>query len=159
MLKIKLFDYYFSRLPALRFARFNRKYKLSIKEIESISKLSFVMMDTKYNKEMKECHFSGLHRQFMNFSKYPRALRLFYLRRIENLLYDYTWLIDFFKSYYSEYLSDTNINNFAIHILDSCFPMFWDTFRQKIIESLVYSFNLGYVNGTKDTEELTFKGH
>lgn len=158
-LKIRLFDYYFSRLPVLRFATFDGKYRLSIDDINAISNLSFIIMDTKYNNEMKKYKFSGLYEKFMSFSRYPKTLRHFYLHKIDDLLYDYTWLFDFFQSYYPEYLSDNNINNFATYVLESCFPIFWDTFSEKVIESLIVSINFGYINGTKDIQELISKDH
>ncbi len=148
------FDYFFSRLPVLRFTTFDEKYRLSIKEVEDISKVSFIIMDRSYKENFKNYKFSGDYRNFLYYSKFPGFIRQICIEKIDNKVYSDNWLFEKLKQYYPEYLLDCNMNNFSQHALEGCFPMYWDQFRRSINLSIFYAINLGCVYWKKDTEDL-----
>ena len=148
------YDYFFSRLPVLRLMTFDGKYRLTEQEVDDISRASFIVMDKLYKNNFKNYKFSGMYSDFLYYSKIPRFIMQFRLRDIDDKVYSVNWLLEKIEQYYPEYSLDCNVNNFSLHVLESCFPMYWDEFSSYIVKSIIYAANLGYVYWKKDIEEL-----
>ncbi len=152
----KFFDYYWSRLPVLlKCSRVIHHWKKQIptaKEIEIVSKACFKMWAEVYPNSAKTYVFSGYYTKFNKLTKW-------YVKsdRRNDEVYSAEWLYNSLSKLYPEITADDNIGNLITHIIESYFPMFWDTFQEHYRKSLFYYANLGWFVGDLDTGELCEK--
>ncbi len=147
----KFFDYYWSRLPVLlsnRVIRHGEKRRLTDKEIEIVSNACFKTWAEAYPNSAKTYVFSG---DYTRFDK----LRKWYVKsaRCDDAVYSVKWLWDSVRELYTEITAYDNVANITTHVIESCFPMFWDTFQGYYGWSLFICANRGWFVGDLDTEE------
>jgi len=152
----KFFDYYWSRLPVLlkcvRGTRHGKETRLTAKEIEIISRACFKSWAEAYPTLEKTYVFSGDYTKFENLTKwYVKS------NRRDNEVYASEWLFDSLRELYPEIVGDDNVGVLTTHVIDSCFPMFWDAFQRHYVSFLFFSANLGWFVGDRDTDELCEK--
>jgi len=149
----RFFDYYWSRLPVLlkcsRVIHHGKKQRPTDKEIEIVSKSCLKTWAEAYPHTTKTYVFSGDYTRFDKLTKwYAKS------ERRDNEVYSIEWLWDSFLELYPEITADDNVGNITTHVIESCFPMFWDTFQDRYHKSLFYYANIGWFVEDLDTKEL-----
>jgi len=152
----RFFDYYWSRLPVLlkcsRVIHQGKKQRPTDKEIEIVSKACFKTWAEAYPRTTETYVFSGDYTRFDKLTKwYAKS------ERRDDEVYSIEWLWDSLRELYPEITADYNVGNITTHVIESCFPMFWDTFQDHYRKSLFYYANLGWFAGDLNTEELCEK--
>ncbi len=97
----------------------------------------------------QEFAFSGEHEELDRLTRwYVRS------KRRDDRVYSIDWLWTALQDLYPSTYQDTNVGNITTYVIESAFPMFWDTLRAHYVKSLFYYANLGWFVGDLDTEEL-----
>lgn len=152
----KFFEYYWSRLPILfkcnRVIHHGRKRRLTKKEIEITSKASFYTFAEAYPNAVNTDTILSDYKKMNKLTKwYARS------GHRDDEVYNADWLLASLMELYPETTADDNVGNITTHVIESCFPMFWDTFQDRYRKSLYCYANLGWFVGDLDTEELCEK--
>ena len=149
----KFFDYYWSRLPVLlkcsRVIHKGKKQRPAAKEIEIMTKACFKVWAEAYPNEFNTYVFSG------DYSKFDKLTR-WYVKsdRRDDEVYRAEWLFDSLRTLRPKFIADGNVGIVTTHVIESCFPMFWDSFQDHYRLSLFHVANLGWFVGDLDTDEL-----
>jgi hypothetical protein len=155
-LNSKFFEYYWSRLPVLlkcnRVIHKGKRLKPADKEIEIVSKACLKKWADTFSDMRNTCDFTG------EFARFDRLTK-WYIKsnRRDDEVYAIEWLFDSLEKLYPQITVDDNVGNITTHIIESCFPMFWDAFQAQYGKSLFCFANLGWFNGDLTTEELCEK--
>jgi hypothetical protein len=152
-LKCRFFDYYWSRLPVLLkcncVIHHGKRLRPSQEEIEVVVRACFNLWADVQPDLAKDYVFSG---DFMRFEKMTR----WYVRSKtrDGEVYSIEWLWRSLHDFHPHLCEDNNVGNITTHVLESCFPMFWDSFAGHYRRSLFYYANLGWFVGDLGTEDL-----
>jgi len=121
-------------------------------EFELICRTCWSNWASKFSQIVNSYKFSGEYSKFLKLSK-------FYIssKKRDDEIYKVEWLFDYLEEFYPVVVSDSNIGKLTCHILDGCFPMFWDSFQNNYIKSIFIWANLGWFVGDLDTDELIEK--
>ena len=153
ILSSRFFDYYWSRIPVLlkcnRVIHHGKHLKPTDPEIEAVARACYGRWEEIYPTLVKEFTFSGEYEEFDRLTKwYVKS------KRRDDRVYSIDWLWTALQNLYPAICQDTNDANITTHVVESAFPMFWDTLRAHYLKSLFYYANLGWFVGDLDTEEL-----
>ena len=155
-LEISFFKYYFSRLPVLlkrtHVTHHGRKLRPTNKEVKVISNACLLIWAKKYPELIKSYESSFL-KEYWRIDK----LTKWYVKseKAENEIYNIEWLWDTLNSLYPQLMnSSDNISSITTHLIESYFPMFWNTIRDYWAHSLYSSDLTGWFKGDLTTGEL-----
>ena len=118
-------------------------------EIEQVSRRCFEQWASEYPDLLAAYEFSGES----NTSKWLTRWFIPASKRDDHV-YNVSWLWVLLNELYPQCTRDTNVGNVTTHVLESCFPMFWDHLQDKYRVSMFYFANLGWFVGDRDTDEL-----
>jgi hypothetical protein len=152
-LACRFFDYYWSRLPVLVAGnRVQHKGRLSHHETEVLSKRCFAAWLRQGFLGADEFAFSG------DCSRFERLTKWFIKSTTrEDRIYNQDWLRQSLDKMEALNAGEGNVRSVVTHVVESYFPMFWNTFVARYRESLFYCANLGWFVGDLDTDELVRK--
>ena len=147
------FDYYWSRLPVLlkcnRPIHHGKRLRPSDEEIEVVAKACLRLWADAHPHLVKGYIFSGDYNRFEKLTRwYVRS------KTRDDEVYSAEWLWQSLQDLFPDLCQDNNVGNVTTHVVESCFPMFWDTFAGDYRLSLFYCANLGWFVGDLDVEEL-----
>lgn len=152
LLKSKFYNYYFTRTPLLiRYTRIKHKGKrriLSAKETKetveyALRNFSDLFFDIETNLSPDE------------YSKFSKLSKWYVISKVrDDNLYSIQWLWDAINITCPELLDSNNSSSFANHIIESCFPMYWDTYQYSYGRTMQYYAVSGYFIGDLDMDEL-----
>ncbi len=153
VLSSRFFDYYWSRIPVLlkcnRVIHHGKHLQPTDPEIEVVARACYGQWEETYPTLVKEFAFSGEHEELDRLTRwYVRS------KRRDDRVYSIDWLWTALQDLYPSIYQDTNVGNITTYVIESAFPMFWDTLRAHYVKSLFYYANLGWFVGDLDTEEL-----
>ena len=118
-------------------------------EIEVVAKACYRRWEETYSTLVKEFAFSGEYEQFDRLTKwYVRS------KHRDDRVYSIDWLWTVLRDRYPTFCRDANVGNITTYVVESSFPMFWDTLRAHYLKSLFYYANMGWFVGDLDTKEL-----
>jgi hypothetical protein len=149
----RFFDYYWSRLPVLlkrnRVIHHGKRLRPAEKEIEAVSRACFKRWADAYPKLEEDYIFSGDYNRFHRLTKwYVRS------KTLDDEVYSIDWLWHSLQDLYPNLCRDNNVGNVTTNVVESYFPMYWDTFAAHYRESMFYYANFGWFVGDLDNEEL-----
>jgi hypothetical protein len=149
----KFFDYYWSRLPVLlkcnHVIHHGKRLRPREEEIEVVSRACFKLWADSHPDLVKNYTFSGSYHRF------DKLTRWYVRSKTRNYeLYNIEWLWRSLQELYPHIYLDNNIGNVTTHVLESCFPMFWNLLEGHYRMSLFYYANFGWFVGDLDTKEL-----
>ncbi len=72
----------------------------------------------------------------------------------DDKVYSMNWLWQSLQDPYPSLCRDNNVGSMTTHVVESCFPMYWDTLGKHYLESMFYYANFGWFVGDLDNEEL-----
>jgi hypothetical protein len=145
----KFFQYYLVRLPALRGITLKPSgSRFSKKEIKDIAKASFNILSEKFPSDIQTFRVTNEFSDFSQLIDARMILGQFINNYIDNKIYRYDWLIEFFKKEYPEKMHNSNINDLAYSVVCDSFSIYYDAFQKAIKRELFYTVNLGSITGT-----------
>jgi len=153
VLSSHFFDYNWSRIPVLlkcnRVMHHGKYLRPTDPEIEIVERSCYRKWEEAYPALVGDFSFSGEYEEFDRLTRwYVRS------KRRDDRVYSIDWLWPVLRDLYPAIYDDTNVGNITTHVVESAFPMFWDTLRAHYLKSLFYYANLGWFVGDLDTEEL-----
>ncbi len=152
LLSAHFYHYFFVRLPVLfrwnRLIHRGRKMHLDRKEMDAIIRSCI----TSYVESYGEV---GPSLSPDEYRKFARPARWYVRREVqEDQVYSIQWLWDALSVIYPDIMAPSNIGSITNHIIESCFPMFWDTLQSRHRNSMVCYANLGWFVGDADIDEI-----
>jgi hypothetical protein len=97
-------------------------------------------------------NFSLSPDEYLRFSRLAR----WYVRSRtrDDEVYSINWLWDTLGSTFPDLLEATNISSITCHVIESSFPMYWDSFQESYRNSMFYYANMGWFVGDSDIDEV-----
>ncbi len=128
----RFFDYYWSRLPVLlkcnRVIHHGKRLRPREEEIEVVTRACFKLWADAHSDLVKDYTFSGGYHRFEKLTRwYVRS------KTRDDEVYSIEWLWRSLQDLYPHLCQDNNVGNVTTHVLESCFPMFWDVFTEHSI--------------------------
>jgi hypothetical protein len=150
LLTAKFYQYYLSRLPVFfrynRFIRRGRKGIPSRREMHNIVHACVSYYSQKY-------HDVDSPLSPDDYRKFTRLARWYVRRKArEDQVYSIQWLWDILESTYPTILAANNTSSIAGHVIESCFPMYWNAFQDRHRYCMSTYASMGWFVGTYDVD-------
>lgn len=146
------YRYFFERLPVLfrwnRLIHRGRKRRLGREEVDAIVRSCV----TRYVERYGDVGVSLLPDEYRRFAGFARwCVR----RKVQSdQVYAIEWLWDALSAVYPDIMIPTNTGSITGHVIESCFPMFWDSLQERHRDTMICFANLGWFIGDADIDEI-----
>jgi len=152
LLSAHFYHYFFVRLPILfqwnRLIHRGRKRHLDRTEMDAVIRSCVASYAETYGD-------TGVALSPDEFRRFAGLARWYIRRRVqEDQVYSIQWLWDALAVTHPDIMTPSNIGSITNHIVESCFPMFWDTLQERYRDSMVCYANFGWFVGDADIDEI-----
>ena len=152
LLAANFYQYFLTRLPVLfrcnRLIHKGRKRIPSKKERNDIIHLCL----TEYSGKYRDLNFPLSPDEHLRFARLAR----WYVRSRtrDDEVYSVQWLWDTLEATFPDLLKGNNISSITSHVIESCFPMYWDSFQESYRNSMLFYANMGWFVGDSDIDDI-----
>ena len=152
LLSANFYQYFFSRLPVL--FRCNRVIHKGTKKTPSMKEQNDTICRcvTEYLDKYGDLDSSPPPDEYLQFARLAR----WYVRAKtrDDHVYSIQWLWDTLEMTFPDLLKGKNISSITSHVIESCFPMYWDSFQEGYRKSMMYYAIMGWFIGDSDIDEI-----